>query len=152
MDDFLVFSSSFQSCLSNIGMVLQRCDETNLVLIQEKCHFMVQEGMVFRHKISINGTQVDKVNIQVIEKLHPPTSDQGVHSFLHHAWFYKKFVKDFSKITKPLLAYLKRIHHLTFSYECLTSFNTLKEKLISTLIIATPNWRLPFKLMCDASD
>ena len=71
MDDFSVYGSSFDDCLVNLTKVLQRCEETNLVLNWEKCHFMVTEGIVLGHKISGRGIEVDKAKIEVIEKLPP---------------------------------------------------------------------------------
>ena len=82
MDDLLVFSSSFDYCLANLERVLQRCEETNLVLNWEKCHFMVHEGIVLGHKIFVRGIEVDKAKIDVIEKLPPPVNVKGVKSFL----------------------------------------------------------------------
>nr|GEV51946.1 retrotransposable element Tf2 [Tanacetum cinerariifolium] len=88
MDDFLVFGDSFSSCLSNLDKMLKRCEDTNLVLNWEKCHFMCKEGIVLRHKISKSGIEVDKAKVDVIAKLpHPthPTTVKGVGSFLGHA-------------------------------------------------------------------
>ena len=108
MDDLSVFGDTFQTCLNNLEQVLQRCEETNLVLNWEKCHFMVQEGIVLGHKISKEGIEVDKAKIEVIEKLPPPTSIKGIRSFLGHAGFYRRFIKDFSKISKPLCQLLQQ--------------------------------------------
>ena len=85
MDDFSIFGPSFKGCLSNLERVLQRCEESNLVLNWEKCHFMVQEGIVLGHKISVRGIEVDKAKIDVIEKLPSPMNVKGVRSFLGHA-------------------------------------------------------------------
>ena len=84
MDDFSVFGSSFECCLKNLEMVLQRCMETNLVLNWEKCHFMVQEGIALGHKISARGIGVDQAKIDVIEKLPQPLNVKGIRSFLGH--------------------------------------------------------------------
>ena len=78
MDDFSVFGSSFDCCLANLELVLQRCEETNLVLNWEKCHFMVQQGIVLGHKISLREIEVDKAKNDVIEKLPPPINVKGV--------------------------------------------------------------------------
>ncbi|KAL0312801.1 UNVERIFIED_CONTAM: Retrovirus-related Pol polyprotein from transposon.6 [Sesamum radiatum] len=74
MDDFSVYASSFNACLVNLGKVLQRCEETNLVLNWEKCHFMVKEGIVLGHKVSYRGIEVDKAKVDLIAKLPPPQS------------------------------------------------------------------------------
>ncbi|GJY58115.1 reverse transcriptase domain-containing protein, partial [Tanacetum coccineum] len=85
MDDFSVFDNSFNICLANLDQMLARCEETNLVLNLEKCHFMVKEGIVLGHKISRSGIEVDKAKIDVIAKLPYPTNVKGVRSFLGHA-------------------------------------------------------------------
>ena len=102
MDDFTVFGDSYDACLVHLTTVLDRCVETNLVLNWEKCHFMVEDGIVLGHRISRNGIEVDKAKVEVIAKLPPPTSVKGIRSFLGHAGFYRRFIKDFSKISKPL--------------------------------------------------
>ena len=101
MDDFFVYGTSFDDCLSNLDRVLQRCEETNLVLNWEKCHFMVNEGIVLGHKISERGIEVDKAKVDAIEKMRCPKDIKGIRSFLGHAGFYRRFIKDFSKISRP---------------------------------------------------
>ncbi|GJT44073.1 reverse transcriptase domain-containing protein [Tanacetum coccineum] len=82
IDDFSVFDNSFNYCLANLDKMLARCEETNLVLNWEKCHFMVKEGIVLGHKISGVGVEVDRAKIDVIAKLPYPTNVKGVRSFL----------------------------------------------------------------------
>ena len=98
MDDFSIFGSSFDNFLANLSLVLQRCVDTNLVLNWEKCYFMVKEGIVLGHQISVKGIEVDRAKIDVIEKLPPPTNVKGVRSFLGYVGFYKRFIKDFPKL------------------------------------------------------
>ena len=69
MDDFSVYGTTFDDCLRNLDRVLQRCEETNLVLNWEKCHFMDNEGIVLGHKISERGIEVDKAKVDAIEKM-----------------------------------------------------------------------------------
>ncbi|GJT94643.1 reverse transcriptase domain-containing protein [Tanacetum coccineum] len=78
MDDFPVIEDSFSSCLSHLEKMLKRCEDTNLVLNWEKCHFMVKESIVLGHKISKSGIEVDKAKVDVIAKLPHPTSVKGV--------------------------------------------------------------------------
>ncbi|GJV47084.1 reverse transcriptase domain-containing protein [Tanacetum coccineum] len=96
MDDFSVFGDSFSSFLSHLDKMLNRCEDTNLVLNWEKCHFMVKEGIVLGHKISKSGIEVDKAKVDVIAKLPHLTSVKGIQ--------------------------------------------------------ISPDWDLPFEIMCDASD
>ena len=152
MDDFSVFGSSFDICLINLSKVLQRCEETNLVLNWEKCHFMVREGIVLGHKISPNGIEIDKAKVEIIEKLPSPNSIRAIRSFLGHTGFYRRFIKDFSKISKPLSNLLIKDAPFVFSNECQQAFETLKHALVNALIMVAPDWDLPFELMCDASD
>ncbi|CAM8939925.1 unnamed protein product [Rhodiola kirilowii] len=152
MDDFSIHGSSFDDCLANLSNVLARCIETNLVLNWEKCHFMVQEGIVLGHLVSKRGVEVDKAKIQVIEQLPPPKNQKGIRSFLGHAGFYRRFIKDFSKIARPLTHLLCNDVEFNFDEECLEAFDKLKKNLVSAPIVQPPNWDFPFELMCDASD
>lgn len=152
MDDFSIFGNSFDHCLHNLSIVLQRCEETNLVLNWEKCHFMVRDGIVLGHKVSKAGLEVDRAKIVAIEKLPPPSNEKAVRSFLGHAGFYRRFIQDFSKITKPLCHLLEKDAKFNFDEDCLVAFEKLKKALVSAPILITPDWSQPFELMCDASD
>ncbi|GJZ07050.1 reverse transcriptase domain-containing protein [Tanacetum coccineum] len=152
MDDFSVFGNSFDCCLANLDKMLARCEKTNLVLNWEKCHFMVKEGIVLGHKIFRAGIEVDRAKITVIAKLPYPTNMKGVRSFLGHAGFYRRFIKDFFMISKPMTHLLMKDAKFDFSNDCKKAFNILKEKLTTTPIIISLDWNVPFELMCDASD
>ncbi|KAF8090126.1 hypothetical protein N665_0485s0001 [Sinapis alba] len=152
MDDFSVYGSSFSLCLSNLCRVLRRCEEKDLVLNWEKCHFMVRDGIVLGHKISEKGIEVDKAKIEVMTSLQPPDSVKGIRSFLGHAEFYKRFIQDFSKIARPLTRLLSKDTKFHFNSECLEAFHTIKVALVSAPIVQPLNLELPFEVMCDASD
>ncbi|CAL9025932.1 unnamed protein product [Prunus brigantina] len=152
MDDFSVFGDSFDQCLHNLSKVLARCEQTNLVLNWEKCHFMVNQGIVLGHVISSKGIEVDKAKIDLIASMPSPTSVKEVRSFLGHAGFYRRFIKDFSKIARPLCNLLAKDMDFAFDQDCENAFNALKKMLTTAPIIIPPDWSLPFELMCDASD
>ncbi|GKD28613.1 reverse transcriptase domain-containing protein [Tanacetum coccineum] len=152
MDNFSVFGDSFDSCLSNLEKMLKRCEDTNLVLNWEKCHFMCKEGIVLGHKISKSGIEVDREKVDVIAKLPHPTTVKGVRSFLGHVGFYRRFIQDFSKIARPMTHLLEKETPFVFSKDCIDAFETLKKKLTEAPILVVPDWNLPFELMCDASD
>nr|GEW83357.1 reverse transcriptase domain-containing protein [Tanacetum cinerariifolium] len=113
---------------------------------------MVKEGIVLGHKISRNGIEVDKAKVDVITKLPHPTTVKGGWSFLGHAGFYRRFIKDFSKISRPMTHLLEKDTPFIFSEDCIKAFQTLKQKLTEALILIAPNWDLPFELMCDVRD
>nr|GFB11449.1 reverse transcriptase domain-containing protein [Tanacetum cinerariifolium] len=136
----------------DLEKMLKRCEDTKLALNWEKSHFMVKEGIVFGHKISKKGIEVDKAKIEVISKLPHPTTVKGIRSFLGHAGFYRRFIKDFLKISRPMTHLLEKNSPFIFSNECIQAFRTLKDKLTKASILIAPNWDQPFELMCDASD
>ncbi|KAK9222119.1 hypothetical protein WN944_010551 [Citrus x changshan-huyou] len=130
----------------------RRCIEKNLVLNWEKCHFMVKQGIVLDHIISSKGIEVDKAKVNLISNLPPPKTVREVRSFLKYAGFYRRFIKDFSKISRPLCNLLAKDVPFIFNDLCLVAFEKLKQLLTSSPIIQPPNKSLPFELMCDASD
>nr|GEX55393.1 DNA-directed DNA polymerase [Tanacetum cinerariifolium] len=152
MDDFSSFGDSFSSCLSNLDKMIKWCEDTNLVLNWEKCHFMCKEGIILGDKFSKSGIEVDRAKVDVIAKLPHPTTIKGVRSFLGHAGFYRRFIQDFSKIARPMTHLLKKETPFVFSKDCVDAFDTLKKKLTEAPILVVPDWNLPFELMCDASD
>ncbi|KAM2876594.1 hypothetical protein COP2_019579 [Malus domestica] len=109
-------------------------------------------GIVLVHIISEKGIEVDKSKIDLVRHLPSPTSVREVRSFLSHAGFYRRFIKDFSKIAQPLCRLLQKEVAFEFNKEYETAFKTLKDMLTSASIIMPPDWSLPFELICDASD
>nr|GEZ67928.1 reverse transcriptase domain-containing protein [Tanacetum cinerariifolium] len=104
--------------------MLKRCEDTKLALNWEKSHFMVKEGIVLGHKISKKGIEVDRAKIEVISKLPHPTTVKGIRSFLGHAGFYRRFIKDFPKVSRPMAHLLEKNSPFIFSNECIQAFKT----------------------------
>ncbi|GKE26727.1 reverse transcriptase domain-containing protein, partial [Tanacetum coccineum] len=113
---------------------------------------MVNEGIVLGHKVSGSGIEVDKAKIEAISKLPYPTNVKAIRSFLGHAGFYRRFIKDFSQIACPMTQLLVKDTPFNFSEECIQAFDKLKHELTQAPIMIKPDWSLPFEIMCDASD
>ncbi|RDY03459.1 Retrovirus-related Pol polyprotein, partial [Mucuna pruriens] len=152
MDDFTVYATSFDACLKNLSRVLTRSINTNLVLNFEKCHFMVTEEIVLGHLVSSRGIEVDKTKIDIITSLSNPAFVWEVRSFLGHARFYRRFIKNFSKIALSLSKLLQKDVDFIFDQPCIEAFQELKTRLASAPILQAPNWEYPFELMCDTSN
>ncbi|XP_042051512.1 uncharacterized mitochondrial protein AtMg00860-like [Salvia splendens] len=152
MDDFTVYGDSFDFCLASLDVVLRRCQEKNLVLNFEKCDFMVPEGIVLGHVVSEKGIQVDQAKVDVISKLPYPTNKKEVRGFLGHARFYRRFIKDFTKIAQSYTHLLHNDVDFIFDEECKKAFQLLKDKLVPAPIIRAPDWSQPSEIMCDVSD
>ena len=152
MDDFSVYGSSFENYLENLEIVLQRYQDKNLSLNWEKCHFMVTEGIVLGHKISIARLEVDQAKVAIIKTLLPSTTVKGIRSFLGHAGFYRGFIKDFSKISKPLCRLLEKDAKFDFYELCMVEFDEIKSILVTAPIMVIFDWNNEFEIMCDACD
>ena len=152
IDDFTVYGSSFEHFLQNLGTILHRCQYKNLALNWEKCHFMLTEGIVFRLRISAARLEVDKAKISIIKTLLPPTTVKGIRSFLGHADFYRRFIRDFSKIARPLCRLLEKDTKFNFDAAYQSPFEEIKSRLVEAPIMAKLDWNSEFEIMCDASD
>ena len=118
----------------------------------EKCHFMVTQGIVLGHIVSKKGIEVDKAKVELISNLPTPKCVKDIRLFLGHAGFYKRFIRDFSAIARPLCNLLAKDVPFAWSQACEDAFDKLKTMLVSLPIMRSPNWELPFEIMCDASD
>nr|GEV35050.1 reverse transcriptase domain-containing protein [Tanacetum cinerariifolium] len=144
---------TFQRCMMAIFHdMIEKTMEVFMDDFSEKSHFMVKEGIVLGHKISKQGIEVEKAKVDVITKLPHPTTVKGIQSFLGHAGLYRRFIKDFLKIARPMTHLLEKDTPLHFSKEYIEAFQTLKRKLTEAPILIALDWYIPFELMCDASD
>ena len=152
MDDFYVFGDDFDSYLAHLTKILEVCVRKRLVLSWEKSHFMVQEGVVLGHLVSGKGLEVDKAKIEVIQNLPLPATLRDLQSFLGHVGFYQRFIRDFAKLSKPLTTLIFKDKDFFIDKEEERAFEMLKLILIEAPILQSPNWDLPFEIMCNASD
>ena len=122
------------------------------MLSWEKSHFMVREGVVLGHIVSGKGLEVDKAKTKVIQNLPLPGPVRDLWSFLGHAGFYQRFISDLAKVSKPLTTLLSNDKDFIIDEEGKRAFTMLKQALIKAPILQSPNWDLPFEIMCDALD
>ena len=130
MDDFSVFRPSFDACLEHLTQILEVRVKKHLVLIWEKSHFMVREGIVLGHLVSIKGLEVDKAKVEVIQELELPKSIRELRSFLGHVGFYHHFIQDFTKVSKPLTSFLCKEKYFIIKDEGKQAFMQVKQSLV----------------------
>ena len=94
----------------------------------------------------------DQAKVSIIKTLLPPTTVKGIRSFLGHAGFYRRFIRDFSNIERPLCILLEKDTKFNFDESCQSSFKDIKSRLVEAPIMAKPGWNNEFEIMCDASD
>ena len=134
-----VFGPSFDACLEHLTQILDVCIKKCLVLSWEKSHFMVREGIVIGHLVSSKGLEMDKAKVEVIQDLALPKSIRELRSFLGHVGFYRRFIQDFTKVSKPLTSLLCKEKDFFIEEEGKHDFMQLKQALVEAP-------------MCDASD
>ncbi|GJY13900.1 reverse transcriptase domain-containing protein [Tanacetum coccineum] len=157
LDVGLIYAISDSPWVSQIHVVPKKGGMTvitneNNKLVPTRTIIGWREGIVLGHKISKSGIEVDREKVDVIAKLPYPTNVKGVRSFLGHAEFYRRFIMDFSKITRPMTQLLIKDAKFIFLDESIQAFNILKDKLTMAPVIVAPDWNLDFELMCDTSD
>ena len=113
---------------------------------------MVTKGIVLCHKIYAASLEVNQVKISLIKTRMPQTTVKGITSFLGHAGFYRRFIKDFSKIGRPLCRLLEKDAKFELNEACNFAFEEIKARLVIAPIMDTPYWNKEFEILCDASD
>ena len=103
-------------------------------------------------KISTAGLEVDQTKFSVIKPLMPPTTVKGIRSFLGHAGFYRRFIKDFSKVSRPLCRLLEKDLNFDLDESCISAFDEITSRLVTDPIMLTPDWNNDYEIMCDAND
>lgn len=162
LDDLIIFSNSFEQHLERLDMVLSRLQQCNLKLSAEKCYFLQQRVKFLGHVVSKDGIETDPEKIEKIKNWPRPSNPDELRSFVAFAGYYRRFVKDFSKITKPLTDLLpptttkrnakpKHTKQWKWEQEQEDTFNLLKDILTSPPILAYPEFQNPFELHTDAS-
>ena len=156
LDDIIIFSSTFDEHLSRLDSVFQRLHEAKLKLKASKCHFLKDRIKYLGHIVSKDGIHTDPEKIASVQDWPTPTSVKEVRSFLGFAGFYRRFVKNFSKIARPLHSLLKvppgrKMPEFEWNDSQQEAFSQLKELLSSTPVLAFADFTKPFIVHTDAS-
>ena len=160
LDDILLHANTVQEMFERLDTVLTRLKDVNLKLKPSKCNLFRRELIYLGHSISEKGIGTDPSKISAITNWPVPTTRKNLKSFVCLASYYRRFVPNFATVVSPLTDLLStdksgtsknsKIDHL-WSTECNTAFETLKQKLVSTEVLAYPDFNLPFELETDAS-
>ena len=152
LDDVIIFSPSFEEHLQHLRLVFQRFRDANIKLKPSKCHFAHTEVNYLGHVVSWEGVRPDPEKIKAVQEFPIPKTPLDVRAFLGLSGYYRKFVRDFSRIAAPLHELTKKNAKFVWTDTCHASFLQLKEALISAPILAFPDFHLPFHLYVDASN
>lgn len=152
MDDIIIWGQDFEDFLKNIQTVFQRLESCGLTLQPDKCEFMKEEFVYLGHTISKNGLQPNDEKIKSVKEFPIPKNPKEIKSFLGLAGYYRRFIKNFSTIAKPLTELTKKDRSFDFNTKCKRAFQNIKEKLISAPVLKFPDFEKKFTLTTDASN
>lgn len=152
MDDIIIFSSSLQEHLTNLSRVLQALEKVNLKIQLDKSEFLKKEVAFLGHIVTDEGVKPNPSKIESIKKWPVPRNQKELKGFLGLLGYYRKFVRDFAKITKPLTAQLRNGENVEHTPQFLKTFETCKNLLTSSDVLQYPDFSQPFILTTDASN
>lgn len=153
LDDIVIVGRNLKEHLENLGLVLKRLSEFNLKIQLDKCEFLRKEAEFLGHIISADGVKPNPEKVEKILNWPIPKTEKEIKQFLGLAGYYRRFIKDFSKITRNMTKYLKKDTVLDLQdQQYVNAFNTLKTIISTDQVLAYPQFDKPFILTTDASD
>ena len=150
LDDILVFSRTKEEHLVHVREVLLRLRKQQLYAKRSKCEFLRSEVEFLGHRIGANGLSVSQDKVQSVREWPTPKNVHDVRSFLGLAGFYRRFVRDYSKIALPLTELTKTTNPFAWDQPQRSAFESLKKALCSTPVLLIPDPSKPYTLNCDA--
>lgn len=152
LDDIIVIAKSFEEMLENLEKVFLRLSSAGLKLKAKKCHIFAEQVEFLGHIISPNGIATDPKKIEIIKEWKEPSNVSEVRSFVGLCSYYRRYIKNFASIVKPLNNLTQKNQKFVWTKECQEAFDSLKLKLIQTPILSYPNFNESFILDTDASN
>jgi hypothetical protein len=151
IDDILVYSRNEEEHEWHLRLVLQKLRDHKLYVKLSKCEFWLKQVAFLGHVVSKGGISVDQSKVQDVLSWKTPTSVSDIRSFLGLAGYYRRFIKGFSKISKPMMELLEKDKQFHWMATCESSFQELKKRLTTAPVLVMPNMEKPFSIYCDAS-
>jgi hypothetical protein len=151
IDNILIYSKSEEEHAQHLRVILQRLRDHHLYAKFSKCAFWLREVPFFGHVISAEGIAVDPSKVEEVLEWKSPKSVTQIRSFLGLAGYYRRFILNFSKISKPMTQLLEKEAKFKWSPQCEEVFLTLKKLLTTAPVLAQPDIEKSFDVYCDAS-
>jgi hypothetical protein len=151
LDDILIYSKTEAEHMEHIKLVLQRLRDSKLFAKQSKCEFFVKQISFLGHVLDANGLSMDKSKVEAVQLWPVPESSKAIREFLGLAGYYRRFIKDFSKIARPLSDLLQQNKTFNWSQSQQQAFGELKKALVEAPILIHPDPQIPYVITCDAS-
>ena len=151
MDDIIIYSRTIHEHISRLNEVFSRLRKANLKIQPDKCEFLRKEVAYLGHIITKDGVKPNPEKIRAIKEFPEPKDPKAIKSFLGLSGYYRRFIPQYAKISKPLTNLLKKDIPFIFDQQCKKAFETLKEHLTTEPILIYPNFEEPFVLTTDAS-
>lgn len=152
MDDIIVFSSSLEEHKKDLMKILNRLKEANLKIQLDKCEFFRKEVQYLGHTVSEEGVKPNTDKIEIIKKWPIPKNEKEIRQFLGTLGYYRRFIKDFAKLVKPLTGLLRKEADFNITPEIVECFEKCKTLLTMDPILIFPDFSKEFILTTDASD
>ena len=152
LDDIVVYGPSLKEHNKHLIEIMRRLRKNNLKLQPDKCEFLRKEVIYLGHIITENGITPDPTKLEAVKNFPQPKTVKNIQAFIGLAGYYRKFIKDFSKIAKPLTKLTKKGEKFIWTVEQQNAFETLKEKLITAPVLSYPDFEKKFLVTTDASD
>jgi hypothetical protein len=151
IDDILIFSKNKEEHDEHLRLVLQKLRENQLYAKLNKCEFWLKEVLFLSHIISEGEISVDPSKVKDVLRWNTPQNVLNIRSFLGLAGYYRRFIEGFSKISKPMTELLQKSKTFEWTPRREASFQELKKRLTTTLVLTMPDMEKPFSIFCDAS-
>jgi hypothetical protein len=150
IDDILIYSKSESDHEEHLRLVLQKLRDNQLYAKYSKCEFWIDKVPFLGYIISNGGIAVDPTKVKEIMEWRVPTTVTEVWSFLGLAGYYRRFIEGFSKIAKSMTSLLQKGREFKWDEKCQDSFDQLKKRLMSPLVLVMPDLQKGFDIYCDA--